>query len=112
MINDLSNQKQSMESSNSVEERRSSHTIAVRDFDGQVSVFEADEMRVCVPTKACVQFWATVLACFLLVVTGIVFMSVYPPATVKFNIGQTMAATGTGILLPGPNYSKVLPKKK
>lgn len=101
-----------MERVQEVTDRKSSHTIAVRDFDGQIDVFEADELRVCVPTKACVQFWATLLTCFLLIITGIVFMSLYASNDVKFHIGQSMAATGAGILLPGPNYSKVLPKKK
>jgi hypothetical protein len=81
------------------------HSIAVTGFDGEdAQIIHADELRVCVPTKQCIQFWATIIACFVAVVIGVVLMTVWPPTSAYFPIGNTMMGMGIGVLIPGDAF--------
>jgi hypothetical protein len=82
--------------------KMSEHSIAIHGFDGEATqVIDADEIRFCVPTKTCIQFWATIIACFVAVAIGVVFMLI-PDTTGKlFPIGNSLLCLGCGVLIPG-----------
>lgn len=92
-------------------ERKDSHTIALRGMDGVVELVQADEIRVCVPTKDCVQFWVTVGTCIVCIGIGVFFMAWQGYGSPYFVIGQALLTLALGVLIPGPNYQKILPKK-
>lgn len=83
------------------------HSIAVSGFDGEdAQIIHADELRVCVPTKQCIQFWATIVACFVAVAIGVILMTVWPSTSAYFPIGNTMLGMGIGVLIPGELFSR------
>lgn len=89
----------------------SAHRIAVSDFDGHVRVIKADELRVCMPTRECAQFWVTIVACFFGAGLGVFFMVWGGQASTYFEVGLGLLSVSVGILIPGPDYGKVLPKR-
>jgi len=93
-------------------EQSASHTIAIQTFEGETQIIEADELRVCLPNKACIQFWVMIITCFAMVVIGIVFMTAWDPLSPYFFIGEAMMTTALGILIPSPDYKKVFGAKK
>ncbi len=92
--------------------KTSDHRIAVRDCDGNTEIVEADEIRVCLPTAACLKFWATIASCMVTMGLGTFMMIWGGQASDLFKIGEALVALAAGVLLPGPEYHKVLPKKK
>lgn len=86
-----------------VEEQRprKTHNIAIEGFDGKTEIVEADELRVCVPTKECIQFWATIVACFVVIGLGVFFMIFQGPTSVYYSVGLAMIGLGSGVLIPG-----------
>lgn len=92
--------------------KKASHTIAIQNFDGETEIVEADELRFCLPNKTCIQFWAMMISCFLMIVIGIAFMTIWGPLSPYFFIGEAMMSTSLGILIPSPNYKKVFSAKK
>lgn len=95
----------------SAERKQSDHVIAFQDGDGHMQTVRADEMRVCVPTSECMKFWVTVGACVVAVGIGVFFMVYQGPTSAYFAIGEGLLALGIGVLIPGPDYSKILPKR-
>lgn len=87
------------------------HRIAIRNFDGSTTIHEADELRMCVPTRACVIFWAETIAAFLCMIVGIIFLAVFPSSNVEFHIGEALLALGVGVLIPSPDAQSMRPKK-
>lgn len=82
------------------------HSIAVNRFSGgEPMIVEADEYRVCVPTKDCVQFWATIVVCFAAIVFSAVMMVVQGPSSPLFYLWEAVFALAWGVLVPSPNYS-------
>ena len=92
--------------------KTSEHRIAVRDCDGNMEIVEADEIRVCVPTAACLKFWATIASCLIAMGLGVFMMIWGGQSSDLFKVGEALVALASGVLLPGPEYHKVLPKKK
>lgn len=92
--------------------RKSSHIIAIEGFDGETEFIEADELRVCVPTRKCIQFWCTIITCFIAMAIGVFFMIFQGPTSVYFNIGEAMLAMAIGILIPGVSYGDIVKKGK
>lgn len=88
------------------------HRIAVKDCDGNTEIIEADEIRVCVPTAACLKFWATIASCIVAMALGAFMMIWGGQNSDLFKVGEALVALASGVLLPGPEYHKVLPKKK
>lgn len=80
---------------------RKSHSIAIEGFDGKTEIVEADELRVCVPTKECIQFWATIVACFVVIGLGVFFMIFQGPTSAYYSVGLAMIGLGSGVLIPG-----------
>lgn len=74
------------------------HSIAIEGFDGQTEIVQADELRVCVPTKACIQFWATIVACFVCIGLGVFFMIYQGTTSAYYSVGLAMIGLGTGCL--------------
>lgn len=95
-----------------VPKRKDSHTIAVTGFDGKNDILEADEIRVCVPTKECIQFWATVIACFLAMAIGVFFMVFQGTGSAYYSVGLSLLGLATGVLIPGPSYGSMVVKKE
>lgn len=88
--------------------KQSDHQIAIHGFDGEeAQIITADEIRFCVPTKKCVQFWATIIACFIAIAIGVVFMLISNDTQQLFAIGQALLCLGCGVLIPGNNSSFV-----
>lgn len=77
------------------------HSIAIGGFDGKMEIVDADEIRVCVPTRACIQFWATIIACFVVVALGVFFMIYQGQGSAYYSVGLTMIGLGSGVLIPG-----------
>ncbi len=77
-----------------------------------MEIVEADEIRVCVPTAACLKFWATIVSCIVSMALGTFLMIWGGEASGLFKAGEALVALAAGVLLPGPEYHKVLPKKK
>lgn len=102
------------------EEKKMVSTIAISNFEGgDPKVVSADEYKVCVPTRKCVQFWAQIIVCFITVLVGIVLviMSFFIPPTVSTtsnnetiisstsfikDVGLSFFFLGFGILVPTP----------
>ncbi len=81
------------------------HSIAVDNFEtGGVDIVEADEYRVCIPTKACVQFWATIVACFMCMVFALVVMPLSDANSVLFHLAGSLLGLAVGVLIPSPDY--------
>ncbi len=81
------------------------HSIAVDNFEtGGVDIVEADEYKVCIPTKACVQFWATIVACFMCMVFALVVMPLSDPNSVLFHLAGSLLGLAVGVLIPSPDY--------
>lgn len=91
-------------------QRKDSHTIAIRDYDGHVSFLEADEVRLCVPTSKCIKFWVTVASCLVAIGIGIFFMVFQGTASAYFFIGEGLLGLGIGVLIPGPKYETIAPR--
>lgn len=91
-----------------------STNIAILDFDGKIQYVKTDKLRFCLPTMKCVQFWATIVTCFICIGLGVFFMLFDPgDAETKrtyFNVGEAMVALGIGVLIPGPNFGSMKPK--
>lgn len=87
----------------------SDHRIAIHNFSGGIRYIEADEVVFCIPTRECVQFWATLVGALLSIGIGIFFMTWKGDASVYFPIGAAMLGTGLGVLLPSPNYKTLKP---
>lgn len=78
------------------------HQIAIHGFDGQATqIIEADELRVCVPTKQCIAFWATIIACFLAMALGVFFMIYQGTTSPYYSFGMALLGLGVGVLIPG-----------
>lgn len=77
------------------------HSIAIEGFDGTTEVIAADEIRFCMPTKDCVQFWATIVACFVVIALGVFFMIYQGQSSAYYSVGLTMIGLGSGVLIPG-----------
>jgi len=77
-----------------------------------MEIVEADEIRVCVPTAACLKFWATIASCMVAMGLGTFLMIWGGEASGLFKAGEALLAAAAGVLIPGPEYHKVLPKKK
>lgn len=92
--------------------QRESHIIAVSSFNGKTKLVDADEVRVCVPTKECLQFWVSVCTCAASMILGVFFMIYQGTTSVYFNIGLSLLLFAIGTLTPGPNYQAILPKKR
>jgi hypothetical protein len=97
------------------EKKPSEHVIALANFDGSVTKVEANELRVCVPTRECIQFWAHTLACVVAVIAGIVLMALFRatgpvPDAAVFQAGASLLALGIGVLIPNPAYGALVGK--
>lgn len=92
-------------------QEKDSHHILVVDADGNKQVFEADEVRVCVPTARCLKFWATFFSCVIGIGVGIFFMVFQGTSSTYFNIGTAILTSSIGVLIPGPKYQDILPKE-
>jgi hypothetical protein len=92
------------------ERETSDHRIAIQRFDGSVEIIQANELRICVPTKKCIQFWLTCVGCLLAVIIGVFFMIYEGSESNYFPIGAALLGTGIGGLVPSPNYAEILPK--
>ena len=90
----------------------SQHRIAVRDFDGNMEVVEADELRACMPTAACLKFWATIASCLVAMGLAVFLMIWGGPNSDLLKAGTALLGLATGVLIPGPEYDKVLQKKR
>ncbi len=90
----------------------SEHRIAVSDYSGHIQVVKADEIRVCVPTIECMRFWVTSIICLIGIGAGLLLMLWSTADSGFFKAGEAIAAMAMGILIPGPDYSSVLPKRK
>jgi len=93
----------------------SEHSIAIANFDGSVTKVEANELRVCVPTRECIQFWAHTLACVVAVVVGAVLMALFRktgsmPDEAVFQAGTGLMSLGIGVLIPNPAYGALVKK--
>jgi hypothetical protein len=99
----VSNEKQGLME----EEAPPEHRIAIHNFDGTNQVVEADELRVCVPTKECLKFWATLVACFIAMAIGIFFMLYDGTESDYFPIGEALLVLGAGVLIPGPDFASM-----
>lgn len=98
-----------MEVENKSTQKRS---VGVLDIDtGKVTVYDADNIRVCVPTWKCMQFWATFFACLVAIGIGTFLMCWQGAGNPYFYAGQSLLALGIGVLIPGPKFKDVLPKK-
>lgn len=86
----------------------SGHRIGIVDADGEMSVVEADELRICVPTAKCIKFWANFFACLVAIGIGIFFMVFQGPTSVYFYIGEGLLSLGIGILIPSPKYENLV----
>lgn len=110
--------------------KESDHHIAIHGFDGETTeIIRADEVRFFAPTKTCVQFWATIIACFLAMVMGAFFMLYQGTTSPYYSFGMALLGLGVGVLIPGfvssclgpflhphlcyqgPNFSSVVQKK-
>lgn len=83
---------------------KSEHRIAIQKQDGEVEVVEADEYRPFQCTTACVQFWATILTCGVLLVFGIVMLAIRGTGDTMAPLWAAMVSLGAGVLIPSPNY--------
>lgn len=90
----------------------SEHRIAIHDFNGNVRYIEADELVFCVPTKACVQFWATLIGAIIAIGIGVFFMIWRGESSVYFPIGSALLGTGLGVLMPSPDYKALKPARE
>lgn len=90
----------------------SDHRIAVSDYSGHIQVVKADEIRVCVPTMECMRFWVTAIVCLIGIGAGLLLMLWSTADSGFFKAGEAVAAMALGILIPGPDYKSVLPKRK
>ena len=90
---------------------QSGHTIVVVDADGQQQRYEADEVRTCDPTAQCMKFWATFAGCVLGIGVGLFLMVFKDTSSALFPVGTSLLSLSFGILIPGPKYEAILPKK-
>lgn len=89
-----------------------SDAIAIAQFDGSAPhLVHARQLRICVPTRKCVMFWATVIACFIGIALGAVFMTFRGPDSPYFYFGTALLSSSIGVLIPGPAWKDVVPKK-
>lgn len=93
----------------------SEHVIAVANFDGSVTKVEANELRVCVPTRECIQFWAHTIACVVAVIAGLLMMCLFRatgpiPDSAVFQAGASLLSLGIGVLIPNPAYGALVKK--
>lgn len=94
-----------------IPERKHSHSIALSGFNGEGPlVVEADEYYVCVPTKDCIQFWATLIACFIVSGVSLTLMAVRGIEDPLFYLWEALFAFAFGVLVPSPNYSSAFKK--
>lgn len=88
------------------------HSTGILDIDtGKVTIYDTENIRVCVPTWKCMQFWATFLACLIAIGVGLFLMCWQGTNNPYFYTGESLLALGIGVLLPGPKFKDVLPKK-
>ena len=92
-------------------EKKKSKTFAVQSFDGEINIVEADEFRICVPTKECIKFWVMIGACFVCIAIGLFLMLYEGPTSVYFFIGEGLLVMAVGVLIPGPQYETVAPRR-
>jgi hypothetical protein len=87
---------------------RTESTYAIPGFDGEATqIVKADKIAVCVPTANCVKFWAMLVACFIGLGVGILFVALFPVGSVVFEFGLGLATLAFGILVPSPPYNKL-----
>lgn len=91
--------------------KENSHKVLIIDADGGRKVYEADEIKICVPTFRCIKFWATFVACLLGVGIGMFFMLFAGAKSDYFPIGNSILTLAIGVLIPGPEYEAIVPKK-
>jgi hypothetical protein len=91
--------------------KSSSHSIALGNFDGKApQVVEADEYYICIPTKDCIQFWATLVACFIVSAVSLILMIIRGTSDPLFYLWEALFAFAFGVLVPSPNYSTAFRK--
>ena len=95
------------------------HKIAVQGFEGDHTILDVDEIRLCVPTRKCIQFWAQIIACFIVMIVGLslAIVGIFHPITttvnvnnqtfittdpLPINIGASLFFLAFGILVPAP----------
>lgn len=89
----------------------SDNVIAIAQFDGsEPQLVRARQLRICVPTRKCVMFWATVIACFIGIALGALFMTFRGPDNPYFYFGTALLSSSIGVLIPGPAWKDVVPK--
>lgn len=85
-------------------------STAIVTADGDISVVNAKNVRVCVPTAKCMKFWAQFAICVLAIVIGACLVGFFPVTDAKFNVGIGFLTLGIGNMLPGPQFTDILPK--
>jgi len=102
-----------------LEKEETHKQIAIQNFDGSQTIVEADQYKICVPTRKCVQFWAQVFACFTAVIFGLILVGLslfsdnvsvvtignYTTITkdsLAMEVGLSLFFLGFGILVPTP----------
>jgi ABC-type dipeptide/oligopeptide/nickel transport system permease component len=82
--------------------KESDHQIAIHGFDGEpTTIVQADEIRFFAPTKKCVTFWSTIIACFLAIGLGVFFMIYQGTTSPYYSFGMALIGLGVGVLIPG-----------
>ena len=88
------------------------HVIATSSFkDGSTNIIEADELVLCIPTRDCVQFWATIIICFIVIILTIIGMALFPQDSALFNICVGFFGLAWGVLVPSPNAANMKKKR-
>lgn len=91
-----------------IPERKESHKIFIAGFTREDDrIVDADEIRVCLPNKTCIQFWVTVVSCFIAMGLGIFLMIYQRTDATLFAIGEALLSVAIGVLFPSPEYTKV-----
>ncbi len=84
------------------ERANSENHIAIASFDGESpKIIKATELRICVPTRSCIQFWATIVACFVAIAVGVFLMIFQGPDSAYYSVGLALLGLATGVLIPG-----------
>lgn len=80
----------------------SDNHIAIASFDGESPrIIKATQLRICVPTRSCIQFWATIIACFVAIAVGVFLMIFQGPDSTYYSVGLALLGLATGVLIPG-----------
>jgi hypothetical protein len=97
-----------MEAGTEAAAARHESTYAITSWDGQApQVVKADKIAICVPTKACIQFWFTMCAVAAGAILGAAMMIIVGPDDKLFPMWEALALFCFGILVPSPNYGSL-----